>query len=370
LRYLDPHNADQIFSQQAYDDWMPVDLYVGGSEHAVLHLLYARFWHKVLFDEGVVKHAEPFQKLVHQGMILGQSYKYYVRVDAQGRDLGAIDGDDPRVVPGQEPGTLQLSDSREIVQARHVITDIEWQNNKPMHRVHGVRTVLLTEKMSKARGNVVNPDDVVREFGADSLRVYEMFMGPFEHVKPWQTSGIQGVRRFLDRVHKLATGPWSNQAMDTETAKLVHRTVKKVTEDIETLRFNTAVSTMMILSNHLQGLQQVPKLALEALLLCLSPFAPHLSEELWQTLGKQASIGEQAWPGYDPALCIDDEVEIPIQVNGKVRGRVLLPRGANEQTAVEAALAAPGVAQHLQGKPPQKIAYVPGRIINLIGQKP
>jgi leucyl-tRNA synthetase len=296
LRYLDPHNATQIFDPQAYADWMPVDLYVGGSEHAVLHLLYARFWHKVLFDEGIVKDPEPFQKLVHQGMILGAS----------------------------------------------------------------------GEKMSKARGNVVNPDDVVRDFGADSLRCYEMFMGPFEQVKPWQTSGIQGVRRFLDRVHKLVTGEVAAIEMDLATAKLVHRTVKKVTEDIDGLRFNTAVSTMMILSNHLQGLKPVPKAALEALVLCLSPYAPHLAEEAWTALGHPAGIGSQPWPSYDPALCIDETVEIPVQVNGKVRGRVTLARDASEEVATQAALAAPGVSTHLQGKTLRKVAYVPGRIINLI----
>jgi leucyl-tRNA synthetase len=299
LRYLDPNNAERIFDQQAYDDWMPVDLYVGGSEHAVLHLLYARFWHKVLFDEGVVKDPEPFIKLVHQGMILGST----------------------------------------------------------------------GEKMSKARGNVVNPDDVVRDFGADSLRVYEMFMGPFEQVKPWQTSGIQGVRRFLDRVHKLVNGEIIDQEMDLATAKLVHRTVKKVTEDIEALRFNTAVSTMMILSNHLQTLKEVPRTALQQLVLCLSPFAPHLAEEAWRTLigdPQGASIGLQPWPSYDPALCIDETVEIPVQVNGKVRGRVTLARDASEEVAREAALAAPGVGQHLEGKTLRKVAYVAGRIINLI----
>jgi leucyl-tRNA synthetase len=207
---------------------------------------------------------------------------------------------------------------------------------------------------------------VVSEFGADSLRVYEMFMGPFEQVKPWQTSGIQGVRRFLDRVHKLGTGPLVAAAADLETDKLVHRAIKKVTEDIEALRFNTAVSTMMILSNHLHGLEQVPKQSLEALILCLSPFAPHLCESLWVELGHEPSIGRQPWPTFDPALCVDDVVEIPIQVNGKVRGHITLHRDATEAQALELATIATGVPQHLQGKSLHKVAYVPGRIINLI----
>jgi leucyl-tRNA synthetase len=295
LRFIDPRNDREIFSRRAYDDWMPVDLYVGGSEHTVLHLLYARFWHKVLYDVGVVRDPEPFTKLVHQGMILGES----------------------------------------------------------------------GEKMSKSRGNVINPDDVVRQHGADSLRVYEMFMGPLEQVKPWQTSGIQGVRRFLDRVHVLGTRA-PCEAMDEETARLLARTVKKVGEDVEAMRFNTAVSAMMILTNHLNGYAEPPRAAIEALVLCLSPFAPHLAEELWERLGHAPSIADVAWPGYDPALCVDAEVEIGVQVNGKMRGRITLARDASETAAVELARAEEGVAAQLGGKAVRKVVYVPGRILNLI----
>jgi leucyl-tRNA synthetase len=366
LRYLDPTNDAEIFSQQAYDDWMPVDLYVGGSEHAVLHLLYARFWHKVLFDEGVVKHPEPFSKLVHQGMILGQSFRYYVMVDEAGNTLRELDGDDPRVVTAEEKGKLKLEDTGEPVQARETTHEVEWRSGKPHHSGSGVRLALVSEKMSKARGNVVNPDDVVREFGADSLRMYEMFMGPLEQVKPWQTSGIQGVRRFLDRVYTLGGRSVVSEPMDTETAKLVHRTVKKIGEDIEALRLNTAVSAMMILTNHLVGLERIPREALEKLLLCLAPYAPHLAEELWKNLGNASSIADQKWPSYDPALCIDDVIEAPVQVNGKVRGKVMLKREASEAEAVAAALAEPSVQQHLAGRAPSKVVYVPGRILNLI----
>jgi leucyl-tRNA synthetase len=295
LRFLDPKNEREIFSRQAYDDWMPVDLYVGGSEHTVLHLLYARFWHKVLYDVGVVTHPEPFLKLVHQGMILGET----------------------------------------------------------------------GEKMSKSRGNVINPDDVVGEHGADALRVYEMFMGPLEQVKPWQTAGLQGVRRFLDRVEVLARREPTN-AMDDETARLVARTVKKVGDDIEAMRFNTAVSAMMILANHLHGLDAPPREAMEKLVLCLSPFAPHLAEELWERLGHPPSIADAGWPTYDPALCIDAEVEIAVQVNGKVRGRITLARDADEATARALALADEGAKPHLEGKTVKKVVYVPGRIVNVI----
>ncbi len=352
LRYLDPGNAERIFSEQAYDDWMPVDLYVGGSEHTVLHLLYARFWHKVLFDVGVVKHPEPFQKLVHQGMILGMAYRWYAVEDGT-----VLDGDDPRVVHDRESGTYSFEGKN---------VDVRWAPGPEAEKQLGVKLAPVAEKMSKSRGNVVNPDDVVRDFGADSLRVYEMFMGPLEQVKPWQTSGIQGVRRFLDRVHKIATGDVADVAMDEQTAKLVHRTVKKVGEDIEALHFNTAISAMMILANHLNGLDPAPREGVEKLVLCLSPFAPHLAEELWAALGHGPSIADVAWPSFDPAQCEDDVVEVGVQVNGKVRGRVRLAKDASEEVAREAAAAEPNVARFLENKTLKKLVYVPGRIINLI----
>jgi leucyl-tRNA synthetase len=298
LRFLDPHDSVEPWSAASYADWMPVDLYVGGSEHAVLHLLYARFWHKVLFDLGAVRDPEPFHKLVHQGMILGE-------------------------------------------------------NN---------------EKMSKARGNVVNPDDIVKGYGADALRGYEMFMGPLEQVKPWQTSGIEGVHRFLERVWNVATGPLSvaATAYDEETKRLVHKTVRKVTLDIEGLRFNTAISAMMILVRHLGGLAEVPREAVETLTLVLAPFAPHLSEELWQRLGHDASLAYAPWPRFDPDLVHDQTVEIGVQVNGKVRGTITLAVDADVELAKAAALAEPRIASHVQGKNVRKVIYVKGKILNFI----
>jgi leucyl-tRNA synthetase len=296
LRFLDPINDTMPFSQAAYDAWMPVDLYVGGPEHAVLHLLYARFWHKVLFDIGVVKHPEPFTKLVHQGMILGE-------------------------------------------------------NN---------------EKMSKARGNVVNPDDIVKSHGADTLRAYEMFMGPLESTKPWQTANIEGVRRFLDRVWNVCTGPLTDEPGDLATLRLLHKTVKKVGEDIEAMRFNTAISAMMILVKQLGSLPQVPRQAARVFALLVSPFAPHLGEELWQELGGKASLAYEPWPSFDPALVKDDVVEIGVQVNGKVRGAVELAVDATQEAALEAAAASPNVASHLAGKTVKKVIYVAGKILNII----
>jgi leucyl-tRNA synthetase len=299
LRYLDPRNTDKPFTKEAYDAWMPVDLYVGGNEHAVLHLLYARFWHKVLFDMGYVSDPEPFLKLVHQGTILGED----------------------------------------------------------------------NQKMSKSRGNVINPDDVVKSHGADALRLYEMFMGPLEQTKPWQTSGIEGVRRFLDRAWNVATGKITDDAAayDDATKKLVHKSIQKVTSDIEGMRFNTAISQMMILVRHLGQMPSgVPREAAKTLALLLSPFAPHMGEELWQRLGGYASLAYEPWPTFDANLVKDDEVEMGVQVNGKLRGVVKLPVAADEAAARAAALAEPKVQSYIEGKTVKKLIYVPGKILNFI----
>jgi leucyl-tRNA synthetase len=230
--------------------------------------------------------------------------------------------------------------------------------------------VPVAEKMSKSRGNVVNPDPVVVEYGADSLRVYEMFMGPLEQVKPWQTSGILGVRRFLERVHAAATKPLGPLA-EGDTKRLMHKTIKKVTEDTEALRYNTAISTMMIFTNHLGGLESPPADAVDRLVLCLSPYAPHLAEELWADIGKRRglereSLATESWPSFDPAQCIDDEVDIPVQVNGKVRGKVRLPAEASEEAVREAAMRDENVEKHIAGKAIRKVVYVKGRILNII----
>ncbi|MBM4376011.1 MAG: leucine--tRNA ligase [Deltaproteobacteria bacterium] len=295
LRFIDPRNATEAWSPAAERDWMPVDLYVGGAEHAVLHLLYSRFWHKVLFDLGFVKDAEPYARLVHQGLILGE------------------DG----------------------------------------------------EKMSKSRGNVINPDDIVQAHGADVVRLYEMFMGPLEAVKPWQSTQIQGVVRFRDRAYTVGMRR-TTEAIDEATRRLVHKTIKKVGEDIERMAFNTAISALMVLVNHLQAQDPVPREAAEALALLVSPFAPHLGEELWQNLGHAATLAYHPWPAFDPALATDDTVEIGVQVGGKTRGTVRLAKDADEAAAREAAEANPDVARFLEGKTIKKFIYVPGRILNFV----
>ncbi len=222
------------------------------------------------------------------------------------------------------------------------------------------------EKMSKSRGNVINPDDVVRDFGADTLRAYEMFMGPLEQVKPWQTSGLQGVRRFLERVYKICTGKLHDGHPDEATQRMVHKTIKKVGEDFETMRFNTAVSALMILTNHLSGLKQVPKSSAQTLALLLAPIAPHLAEELWQRMGAKDTLAFGPWPTYDEALVHDDEVEIGVQINGKVRGRIKLARDASEEQAMAAAVEEENIKAHTEGKTVRKVIYRPGQILNII----
>ncbi len=325
LRYCDPKNTDRFISHEAEDYWTSsphsstphsaletphsgmVDLYVGGTEHAVLHLLYARFWHKVLFDLGHVRTPEPFQKLVNQGLILGE------------------DG----------------------------------------------------QKMSKSRGNVVNPDDVVSEYGADALRLYEMFMGPLEQVKPWQMKGVEGVSRFLARVWRLAIEEQDGESKisakiqdvpcsDSTLLRTVHETIKKVGEDIEKLNFNTAISQMMICTNAFTQAEVVPLKEFTQLLKVLNPFAPHLTEEINARLGSSTMLSETEWPAYDPAALIRNEVELVVQVNGKLRDRFMISKDADEEAAKAAAFASPKVNEHLEGKTIRKIVFIPGKIFNIV----
>ncbi|MHB0897734.1 MAG: leucine--tRNA ligase [Spirochaetales bacterium] len=296
LRFLDPKNDKAFVDPKIEKYWMPVDLYVGGAEHAVLHLLYSRFWHKVLYDAGVVSTDEPFQRLVNQGMILGED----------------------------------------------------------------------NQKMSKSRGNVVNPDDIVAEFGADTMRVYEMFMGPLQVSKPWSTAGLVGVSRFLERAWATSEKPISDEAPSAELLKLLHKTIKKVTTDTDTLNFNTAISQMMIYLNDVSKLDQVPRSLWEPFVLMVAPYAPHLGEEMWERLGHKGSLARAAWPLYDEALTLDEQKEVVIQVNGKIRERLMVAAGTDEASLKAAALVLPKVIEWVGGKAVAKVIVVKDKLVNIV----
>lgn len=302
LRYIDPKNDQALADEEKLKQWLPVDIYIGGAEHAVLHLLYARFWHKVLYDVGVVHTKEPFQKLFNQGMILGE-------------------------------------------------------NN---------------EKMSKSKGNVVNPDEIVESHGADTLRLYEMFMGPLEASIAWSTNGLDGSRRFLDRIWRLfvnENGSLSEKIQDTDNQnleKVYHQTVKKVTEDYEGLRFNTAISQMMVFINEAYKAEVLPKAYVEGFVKMLAPITPHIAEELWAKLGHGESITYAAWPAYDEAKLVDDEVEIVVQVNGKIKAKMMVPADANRETLEQIAMGDVAVKEQIDGKTVRKVIAVPGKLVNIV----
>ncbi|MBS1959431.1 MAG: leucine--tRNA ligase [Bdellovibrionales bacterium] len=307
LRYIDPHNDEEPWSKEAEKYWMPVDLYLGGDEHAVGHLLYSRFWTKVLFDCGLVSHDEPFKKLVHQGMILGE------------------DG----------------------------------------------------EKMSKSRGNVINPDDVVKEYGSDTLRLYEMFMGPLDKDKPWSTAAIEGTYRFLNRAYRIIYNERrdgegtdvlkvDDVPMSFDDEKILHVTIKKVTEDIEGMRFNTAISSMMVFVNHFTAHAKTPKAAMKIFTQLLAPFAPHLAEEFWEAMGFKESLSYTAWPTYNPELVKADSVTIAVQVLGKLRGTLDVEPGASQAALEDLAKKDESIAKFLEGKQIVKVIYVQNKILNFV----
>ena len=372
LRYIDPLNDKEFASKKKLDHWLPVDLYVGGAEHAVLHLLYARFWHKVLFDRGYVSCPEPFQKLVNQGMILGEM-EYHVSADTYAVKKDTIANLGVEVVhrPAKDEDDkdtyiLQIGDDQ-----------VEKKQGKAFLKGTDVELTGKADKMSKSRGNVVNPDDVIREYGADSLRLYEMFMGPLEAVKPWNMKGVEGVYRFLSRVWRLIV----DDAADTltlnpsvkdvspspETLRELHRTIQKVGEDTEALRFNTAISTMMEFSNHLTKLTDAkPKSVLETFVLLLAPYAPHAAEELWHALGHKTTLAYEPWPQYDPALTKADTIEVPVQVNGKIKAKLIVPAELDAAGLEAMAMADESVKAALAGKAVKKVIVVPKKMVNVV----
>ncbi|HCX2277172.1 TPA: leucine--tRNA ligase [Staphylococcus aureus] len=304
LRYIDPKNENMLADPEKLKHWLPVDLYIGGVEHAVLHLLYARFWHKVLYDLGIVPTKEPFQKLFNQGMILGEG----------------------------------------------------------------------NEKMSKSKGNVINPDDIVQSHGADTLRLYEMFMGPLDAAIAWSKKGLDGSRRFLDRVWRLMVnedGTLSSKIVTTNNKsldKVYNQTVKKVTEDFETLGFNTAISQLMVFINECYKVDEVYKPYIEGFVKMLAPIAPHIGEELWSKLGHEESITYQPWPTYDEALLVDDEVEIVVQVNGKLRAKIKIAKDTSKEEMQEIALSNDNVKASIEGKDIMKVIAVPQKLVNIVAK--
>ncbi|RYG74533.1 leucine--tRNA ligase [Lentibacillus lipolyticus] len=303
LRFIDPNNPDKLADPDALKEWLPVDIYIGGAEHAVLHLLYARFWHKFLYDIGAVPTKEPFMKLFNQGMILGEG----------------------------------------------------------------------NEKMSKSKGNVVNPDDIISTHGADTLRLYEMFMGPLDAAVAWSTNGLDGARRFLDRVWRLIVNEdneLSDKIVDTHEAsqmdKVYHETVKKVEEDFENLHFNTGISQLMVFINEGYKAETIPKKYIEGFVKLLSPVAPHLSEEMWQILGHNNTISYEKWPEYDESKLIEDEVEIVLQVMGKVRAKMNVPKDITKEELEKQALQHEKIQEFLEGKTVRKVIVVPGKLVNVV----
>jgi leucyl-tRNA synthetase len=331
LRYIDPRNDREPFSEKKENYWMPVDLYIGGTEHAVLHLLYSRFWHKVLFDLGIVSTDEPYKQLFNQGMILAFAYE-----TAAG--------------------------------AKVAVDLVEEENDRFVHRESKEPLKQIVAKMSKSLKNVVNPDDVVASYGADSLRLYEMFLGPLDAVKPWVESGVKGVYNFLNRVYRFFADPehFHNGKEDRELLKSLHATIKKVGEDIEALHFNTAISQMMIFSNLCIKKGKVTRETAGSFIRLLAPFAPHLGEEIWSLLGYTESVALAGWPDHDDRFLQEDTHEYPVMINGRLRFRIVLPVDLPPDGIREQVLSHDTALKWTGGKDPKRFIHVPMKIINIV----
>ena len=364
LRYLDPRNHERFVDPEIEKAWMPVDLYVGGAEHAVLHLLYARFWHKVLYDRGYVTTKEPFHKLVNQGMILGEMEYIASKFNGEWISLDAIKSLTP-----QEQETVE--------RVKLSAADVEKKGDAFVLRENNaIKIDARSFKMSKSRGNVINPDDVVRDYGADSLRLYEMFMGPLESVKPWSVEGVTGVRNFLDRVWRLIVDDKADDLVlasavqdvpcNEEQARVLHKTIKAVTNDLRTMQFNTGIARMMEFTNYFAKQTTRPKEAMSTLVLLLSPYAPHIAEELWSILGHTNTLAYEPWPTFSEEAIAESHVVVPVQVNGKIRSKLTLPADADAAATEAAALSDERVKPWLEGKTLVKKIVVPGKMVNLV----
>jgi leucyl-tRNA synthetase len=355
LRFIDPKNENAMIDGDLEKYWMPVDLYVGGAEHAVLHLLYARFWHKVLYDIGAVSTKEPFQRLVSQGMILGE-VEYTAFVDAEGKYVSAKGA---LQTEGLDAVKINAEDVAKKGDGFVLAADEKIKVNARAH------------KMSKSRGNVVNPDDIVDAYGADSLRLYEMFMGPLRETKVWQTKGVEGCSRFLARAHRLFDGDISDEPADEAQLKEINKCVAKVTEETEGMRFNTAIAAMMEFTNAATKWEKKPRECLRPFALLLSPYAPHLSEELWTKLGNEGSNAYETWPVADESLLVEDVVTMAVQVNGKMRGKIEVTADSTREDAMALAMAQENIAKFIGDESGiKKIIYVPGKILNVVAPQP
>jgi leucyl-tRNA synthetase len=380
LRFIDPKNTLAFVDPAKEKAWMPVDLYVGGAEHAVLHLLYSRFWHKVLFDRGYVSTPEPFQKLVNQGMILGEPQFYATATAFEGEQAKLAERGIVGIRSEDDNGKVSyiLVNENAPSPATANLHEDQIEKRKGSFYVQGTDLPLTAkaEKMSKSRGNVVNPDKVVGEYGADALRLYEMFMGPLEATKPWSMSGVNGVRNFLDRVWRMVVEERSEEAVlhsavedsdpTDEQNRVLHKTIRDVTADTASLSFNTAIARMMEFVNYFTKQSVRPRACVEPFVLMLSPYAPHLAEELWRILGHTHTLAYEPWPKHDERLAKDEEVEIPVQIKGKLRAKIQAPADLGQKELEQLALNDEKVKELLAGQQVVKTIVVPGRLVNFV----
>lgn len=367
LRYMDPHNDKALVGRDKNAYWRHVDLYVGGAEHATGHLIYSRFWNKFVYDLGLIVEDEPFRKLVNQGMIQGRSnFVYRIKDTNTFVSLGLKDQYD--TTPIHVDVNIVYNDQLDLEAFRawrpeYATADFILEDDKYI-------CGWAIEKMSKSMYNVVNPDMIVERYGADTLRLYEMFLGPLEQSKPWDTNGIDGVHRFLRKLWGLYYSAEGLRVTDTpatkEELKSLHKLIRKVTQDVEQFSFNTSVAAFMICINELQGLKTSSRQVLQPLLILLAPFAPHIAEELWHAIGEETTIVAAQWPEYDEKLLVEDSFKYPVSFNGKTRFTIELPREASQDEIREAVLSADEAQKWLEGKTPKKVIIVPGRIINIV----
>ncbi|MBD5361132.1 MAG: leucine--tRNA ligase [Bacteroides sp.] len=364
LRYMDPHNSEALVSPEANAYWQNVDLYIGGTEHATGHLIYSRFWNKFLFDLGKIVSDEPFKKLINQGMIQGRSNFAY-RIKDTNTFVSAGLKDQYDVTPIHVDVNIVSNDILDTEKFR--AWRPEFANAEFILEDGKYVCGWAVEKMSKSMFNVVNPDDIVDRYGADTLRLYEMFLGPLEQSKPWDTNGIDGVNRFLKKLWKLYDGGVDDSAPSAESLKTLHTLIKKVTSDIEQFSYNTSVAAFMICVNELTAQKCHSRAILEPLVILLAPFAPHIAEELWHSaLGHESTVCDAHWPEFDPSVLVENEVTYPVSFNGKMRFNLTLPASMGQEEVIAAAMNAEGAAKWLEGKTVVKTIFVPGKIVNIV----